>query len=215
MIRRLAVLLALIGLPVWVCLATEEPIKTLPSQPPVTAGKTLDNLMAAYEGESNAHAKYIAFAKAADEEGFGAVGSLFRAAARAEEIHAKNHAEVIKKLGGDAKAEIKKVEAKTTKENLQAAVEGENYERLQMYPEFIKKAKTENLPDAIRTFNYAKTAEEEHAALFQTVLKNMDQWKGPKKDFYVCAVCGYTTAKLDFEKCVSCFAPKEKYEKVN
>lgn len=218
MTRRVIVLLALVGLPAWVCLATEEPIKIKPNeptQPAVKVGTSLENLMAAYDGESNAHARYTSFAKVADEEGYGAVGSLFRAAARAEEIHARNHAEVIKKLGGEPKADIKKVEAKTTRENLQAAMEGENYERLHMYPEFIRKAKADNLPDAIRTLNFAKTAEEEHAAMFQTVLKNMDQWKAPRRDFFVCAVCGYTTSKLDFEKCVSCFAPREKYEKVN
>ena len=43
-------------------------------------GATLDNLQAAYNGESNASAKYAAFAKKADEEGYGQVASLFRAA---------------------------------------------------------------------------------------------------------------------------------------
>lgn len=48
-----------------------------------TASKTtLDNLLAAYNGESNANAKYLAFAKKADEEGYGQAASLFRAAAR-------------------------------------------------------------------------------------------------------------------------------------
>ena len=51
---------------------------------------TLDNLQAAFNGESNANARYLAFAKKADEEGYGQVASLFRAAARAEEIHAAN-----------------------------------------------------------------------------------------------------------------------------
>ena len=62
--------------------------------------KTLDNLMAAYNGESNAKAKYTEFAKKADQEGFAGVAALFRAAAKAEETHATRHGEVIKKLGG-------------------------------------------------------------------------------------------------------------------
>ena len=45
--------------------------------------KTLDNLMAAYNGESNAKAKYTEFAKKADQEGFAGAASLFRAAAKA------------------------------------------------------------------------------------------------------------------------------------
>ncbi len=46
--------------------------------------------MAAFNGESNANARYVAFAVKADEEGYKGVGSLFRAAARAEEIHAED-----------------------------------------------------------------------------------------------------------------------------
>jgi rubrerythrin len=65
------------------------------------AATTLTNLQAAYGGESNAHAKYTAFALKASEEGFQDVASLFRAAARAEQIHAENHARVMRKLGAD------------------------------------------------------------------------------------------------------------------
>ena len=43
--------------------------------------KTLANLQSAYNGESNAHVKYLEFAKQADVEGYGKVASLFRAAA--------------------------------------------------------------------------------------------------------------------------------------
>lgn len=35
-----------------------------------STGTTLDNLMAAYNGESNAHAKYLEYAKKADQEGY-------------------------------------------------------------------------------------------------------------------------------------------------
>jgi rubrerythrin len=56
---------------------------------------TVQNLLAAFEGESNAHAKYTAFAAKADEDGLHGAASLFRAAARAEQIHAANHARVI------------------------------------------------------------------------------------------------------------------------
>ena len=59
---------------------------------------TLENLMEAYGGERNAAHRYLKFAKKADEEGYGKVASLFRAAAKAEQIHAANHAEVIRQL---------------------------------------------------------------------------------------------------------------------
>lgn len=185
--------------------------------PTVEVKSTIDNLMAAFEGESNAHAKYLAFAKKAEEEGYMPVASLFRAAARAEQIHANTHADLIKKLGGTPKAEIKPIDVKSTRENLQVAIEGESYERDVMYPAFMTKAKAERSVDAVKAFNFAMTAEGEHAKLYTQALTQLDSatWKSTeKKPFFVCKVCGYTVTKLDFEKCVSCFSPKEEYETI-
>lgn len=188
----------------------QEPSKAAPKE---KAPTTLENLNAAFNGESNANARYLAFAKKADEEGFAGAASLFRAAARAEEVHANSHAAVIKTLGGQPKADIKPPQVKSTKDNVQAALEGETYERDTMYPEFITLAKKENNKDALRTFNFAITAEIEHAKLYGEALKGLESWKAAKT-FYVCSVCGYTTTKIDFEKCASCFSPKEKYETI-
>jgi rubrerythrin len=177
---------------------------------------TVANLQTAFNGESNAHARYLAFAKKADMEGYGEIASLFRAAAKAEEIHANNHAVVIKKLGGKPEAKIETSDVKTTRENLEAAIKGETYERDTMYPQFLKQAREVRNTDAIQTFNYAKTAEAEHAKLYSAALKNLDKSKGTKaKNFYVCDVCGYTVEKIDFAKCPSCFSPKEKYQTVS
>jgi rubrerythrin len=177
----------------------------------IPATKTLDNLQAAFNGESNAHARYLEFAKKADTEGYVQAAALFRAAARAEEIHAANHSVVIKKLGGTPTAKIDKVVVNSTKANLEAAVKGETYERDTMYPEFLKEAKAAGNKDAVITFNEAKTAEAEHARLYADALNNLDKMKVKGVTYYVCTVCGYTTTKLDFNKCPSCFSPKDKY----
>lgn len=184
--------------------------------PAGSSAKTLDNLMTAFNGESNAHARYLAFAEKAKAEGYGDVASLFRAAASAEKIHAENHAVVIKRLGGEPKADIGAPEVKSTRENLQAAIKGESYERDTMYPEFIAQARKEGNRDALETLNFAKSAEIEHAKLYAASLAGLDGLKGSTgKTLYVCAVCGYTTEKVDFEKCPSCFNPKEKYVPVS
>ncbi len=101
------------------------------------------NLSEAFNGESNAHARYLAFAAQADNEGYTQVASLFRAAAKAEDIHANNHASVLKTLGVEAKADLVSPEVQSTKENLQAAIKGESYERDTMYPQFITQARAE------------------------------------------------------------------------
>ena len=180
------------------------------------ATKTLDNLQTAFNGESNARARYLAFAEKANQEEYGEVASLFRAAAKAEETHAANHAVVIKKLGGVPAAKIETPVVKSTRENLEAAIKGESYERDTMYPEFLKQARAEGNRDAVQTFNYAKTAEAEHAKLYSGALNNLPKLKGSKaKDYFVCTVCGYTTTQMDFSKCPSCFTHRDKYEKVS
>ena len=182
----------------------------------IAATKTLDDLETGFNGESNARVRYLAFAEKADQEGYGDVASLFRAAAKAEEVHAANHAAVIKKMGGTPQAKLETPVVKSTRENLEAAIKGESYERDTMYPEFLKQARAEGNRDAVQTFNYAKTAEAEHAKLYSEALNDLPKLKGSKaKDYFVCMVCGYTTSKLDFSKCPSCFSHTEKYEKVS
>ncbi|HQU86687.1 MAG TPA: ferritin family protein [Pyrinomonadaceae bacterium] len=177
--------------------------------------KTLENLQTAFNGETNANAKYLEFAKKADSEGFTKVASLFRAAARAEEIHAGNHAAVIKKLGGNPKSEVKLPEIKTTKENLEDSVKGETYERDTMYAEFLMEARNSGNKEAMKTFNFAKTAEGEHAKLYAEALANLESWKGGKTTFYVCPVCGFTTTNGNLEKCPVDFTAKEKFESIS
>ncbi|MGH9523151.1 MAG: rubrerythrin family protein [Terriglobales bacterium] len=175
---------------------------------------TLKNLQAAYNGESNAHARYLVFAVKAAEEGFAGVASLFRAAARAEKIHANNHAVVIRKMNAEPQATIEAGPVRSTRENLMAAIEGETYERDVMYPEFIKIAQQENNPAAIRTFNYALEAETEHARLYADALAELPSHRG-RTTYLVCAVCGFTAEKLEGARCPVCNNPKERFETVS
>ncbi len=176
---------------------------------------TLDNLQAAFNGESNAHNRYLAFAKKADEEGYGQVASLFRAAAEAEKIHAAGHARVIQKMGASPKAEIARPEVKSTRENLLAAIAGETHERDVMYPAFIKQAEAEGNKAALMTFGGALAAEAEHARLYQEALNNLESWRGGNRAFYVCEVCGFTTETMPAEPCPVCHAKKEKFKLVD
>ncbi len=180
---------------------------------PAATGKTPANLQAAFNGESNAHARYAAFAKKADTEGYHRAASLFRAAARAEQIHATNHAAVIRKLGLTPEANIETPIVKSTRENIQAAIAGETYERDVMYPNFIRDAEAEKNSAAVRTFQHALEAETEHARLYTEALNHLEQMKN-KATYYVCAVCGYTCEELTFARCPVCMNPKEKFEAI-
>ncbi len=170
---------------------------------------TLKNLISAYNGESNANIMYLAFAKKADTEGYKEVGSLFRAAARAEAIHRDNHAKVIRGMGGTPKNNIATPVVKSTVENLTQAIKGESYERDTMYPGFIKEATQVGNQAAIQTFNYALEAETGHAQLYTTAKNNLATWKQANRPLYVCPVSGYTTLDAKSKNC------SQPFEKVN
>ncbi len=194
----------------------------MPTSAVPTHEQTLKNLLAAFNGESNASARYAAFAIKADAEGYLKVGSLFRAASRAEQIHANNHAEVIQKLGGKAVATIEAAVVKSTVENLQAAIAGELYEVDVMYPDFIQEAEAQKNAAARRTFHYAIEAEKEHAQLFTKALEHIQhcvdqscQKLSNKATYYVCPVCGFTADKVEFDRCPVCGHKKEEFELVS
>lgn len=174
---------------------------------------TVKNLLAAFNGESNASVKYAVYSEKAQADGYEAVAALFAAASAAEKLHAAHHAKVIASLGGQAKAEIGTYEGKSIAEMLQDAIAGETEEFTEMYPGFIEQAKKEGNDAAIASFEGAMKAEIVHAKLYQEALENLDAWK-EKIDFFVCPVCGWTEAKAAPERCPICGVPAAKFSKI-
>jgi rubrerythrin len=191
------------------CIGTASSDSAPAPAPRATAEATvIANLQTAFNGENNAGARYLAFAKQADAEGYGKVARLFRAAAKAETIHAANHAGVLRQLGVEAKADVKEPEVKTTIENLRTALAGEIAERDTMYPGYLKQARDAGNARAARTFKLAQAAEAEHAKLYQQAIDDLASWKGGPQTFYVCTICGFTSA-TPLEACPSCYSPKK------
>ncbi|OGW57840.1 MAG: rubrerythrin [Nitrospirae bacterium RBG_16_43_8] len=157
------------------------------------------NLKEAFAGESQANRKYLAFAKKAEDEGFKQIARLFRAAAEAETVHAHNH---LRELGG----------IKSTKENLEEAINGESYEFQKMYPLMIKDAESEGIKGALRSFKFANEVEKIHADLYKNALQNLG--KNPSVDYYVCQVCGNTVENEPPDECPVCGAKKKMFKKV-
>ncbi|RJX25466.1 MAG: rubrerythrin family protein [Desulfurivibrio sp.] len=155
-------------------------------------GKTEENLLEAFAGESQANRKYLAFASKADKEGFAQAAKLFRAAAAAETIHAHAHLRALKGVG-------------TTAENLRDAIAGETHEFKNMYPQMIKDAESEGHKAALRSFQYANAVEKVHAELYQKALDALAAAPA-EYDYYICSVCGHTHEKEAPEKCPVCGA---------
>jgi rubrerythrin len=190
-----------------------------PSQIGASNGLVVRNLSCAYEGESNAHARYTAFAHRADADGLHGAASLFRAAARAELIHANNHARVIHQLGGQPSAQIFAVNVRSTLQNLKAARAGEQHEIQAIYPRFVRQAQAHANVAAARSFVWALEAEKTHAQLYNKAIALLDtpgpdSWHGKSRDFYVCPMCGYTTETFHVDRCPVCTGHGERFELV-
>jgi rubrerythrin len=165
--------------------------------------KTLDNLLAAFAGESQANRKYLAFSRKADQEGFPQIARLFRAAAAAETVHAHNH---LRAMDG----------VKSTAENLLAALSGENYEVVSMYPPMLAEAQAEGDKRASRSFGDALEVEKVHEALYRKASEALSNGKDARETtYYVCPVCGFTHEGPLEGRCPICNAPGEKFEKVD
>jgi rubrerythrin len=165
----------------------------------LAGSQTEKNLQEAFAGESQANRKYLAFAKKAEEEGYKQVAKLFRAAAEAETVHAHAHLRV---LGG----------VKSTKENIQAAINGETHEFKSMYPDMIEKAKADGIKPAEISFDYANQVEKIHASLYTKALADLG--KNTAVDYYVCPLCGNTVEGAAPDKCPICGMAGSKFTKI-
>lgn len=205
-------LISIVGCSPQTPVATTEPVEqTEVENNSSTESATLKNLQAAYNGESNAHIRYLAFAEKADAEGYKQVATLFRAAAMAEQIHRDNHAAVIQQMGGTPQTNLETPEVKFTAENLQAEIEGESYERDVMYPQFIEEATQPGNREAVPTFKWAMAAEREYANYYTQAKENLAEWKEARQAFYVCPECGFTIDTIGFANCPECGTPKEDF----
>jgi len=163
--------------------------------------KTEQFLKEAFAGESQANRKYLAFAAKADQEGFPQAARLFRAAAEAETVHAHAHLRVLNGV-------------RSTKENLEEAIQGETHEFKSMYPEMIEAAKAEGQKAAERSFSFANEVEKIHANLYQALHDNLGK-SADNYPYYVCPVCGMTAEKEAPETCPVCGAKGSVFKKVD
>jgi rubrerythrin len=149
-------------------------------------GKTKENLLKAFAGESQARNKYDFFASVARKEGFEQIAAIFEEAALNEKEHAKRVFKLLNELGD-------------TKKNLKAAAAGENHEWTKMYPKFEKAAR-----------------EEGHEKRYKKLLENIEKGIVFKRDSVVewkCRNCGYIhKGKEAPEVCPACLHPRSFYE---
>ena len=158
--------------------------------------KTEKNLMAAFIGESQARNKYTYFASKAKKEGYEQISALFKETADNEKEHAEIWFEYLDGIND-------------TESNLQAAMDGEEYEYENMYPEFAKVAKEEGFLEIAKKFELVAKIEEKHYERYKRLLENVvnDEVFTKKTGISVwkCRNCGHiVVAKSAPEVCPVC-----------
>ena len=128
--------------------------------------RTLENLKAAFAGESQANRRYLYFAKMADVEGYPNIAGNFRQTAEGETGHAHGHLDYIKQVGDPATG----LPISDTAEMLAAAVAGETHEYTDMYPGMARTAREEGFSEIADWFETLAKAEKSHAGRFQGLL---------------------------------------------
>lgn len=121
---------------------------------------TIQNLEAAFAGESMAHIKYRYFAKLAREAGAEEVARIFEETADQEVMHAFGHLDLLY-----PKAKLTPARA------LEIAIEGETYEYTEMYPKFRHLAVQEGNEAAVAEFDEQIAESKEHADAFRRTLE--------------------------------------------
>jgi rubrerythrin len=179
----------------------------------------LRNLETAFEEETKTIAANKAYAVRADEEGYHGIAGLFRATARAEQIHASNHARVLRHMGGSTTLDVRMPRVESTLENLNAALVDQKFEVDSLYPTFLAAAVPLFDSTAARSFQWALEADKSHVRLYDDVMPLVNTavksgWAYELHDFFVCTLCGYASQTAEGENCPACNYPWEKFETV-
>jgi len=174
--------------------------------------QTIKNMQAAYQAEKTATAKYLAFSKKAETEGYHNIALLYSAVSAAENIHAGNHQLVIEDAGAKVSFVKPKYTVKTTKENLTNDIKGEAFEATKRYPDFLKTAEMADNQIALLSLSYAMKTEQKHKFFFEQVLGDINSntlISLPSK-YFVCPACGNTYTKAP-KHCDFSFTDRDKF----
>jgi len=165
--------------------------------------KTLENLMAAFAGESQARNKYTYYASKAKKDGYVQIQKIFEETAGNEKEHAELWFKLLNGIGGTA-------------DNLKAAAAGENYEWTEMYKGFAEDAKAEGFTDIAALFSMVAEIEKTHEERYKKLAENIENNKVFKKDSEVlwqCSNCGHQfTGKEAPKVCPVCGHPMSYFQ---
>ena len=167
--------------------------------------KTEKNLQEAFAGESQARNKYTYFASKARKDGYEQIAAIFEETANNEKEHAKMW---FKLLEGGA--------VRSTRENLKAAAEGENYEWTDMYDRMAQEAEKEGFHEIAKKFRGVGAIEKRHEERYRKLLQNIEDaivFSREGDAIWVCRNCGHVVVGKQAPKvCPVCAHPQSYFE---
>jgi rubrerythrin len=188
----------------------------------LTGTNTVENLLKAFAGESQARNRYTYYATTAAQEGFRQIEAIFQETADNEREHAKRfyqlllagmHSELPATVNIDASYPIA---MKDTLTNLQAAAAGENEEHSVLYPQFANTASQEGFPEVTSAFRIIARVESAHEARFLKLAGNLRNNLVFRKECIVlwkCRNCGYIhEGTIAPGTCPACLEGQEQFE---
>jgi len=182
----------------------------------IKGSKTENNLMAAFAGESQARNRYTYFASKAKEEGYVQMSLVFEETANQEKEHAKRLFKFMEGGTSTITGTFPSGIIGTTRQNLEEAAGGENYEWKEMYPGFAKIARAEGYDSIAAVFEAIAVAEKQHAKRYEDLAANIDAgtvFKKGKPVVWRCINCGYLFESDSAPKaCPACAHPQAYFE---
>ena len=184
--------------------------------------KTLENLMKAFAGESQARMRYTYFASVAGKEGYKQIQNIFLETAENEKEHAKVFMKLaLAHLDGENPAPVD-INATypfafgDTIANLKSAADGEKEEAELDYPAFARIAKEEGFSEVAARFLLIARVEKHHEERYRKLLTNIENgtvFEKEEKNAWKCLNCGYVhEGKSAPDICPACVHPQAYFQ---
>ena len=172
----------------------------------IFVGKTEQNLLKAFAGESQARNKYTYFASKAKKEGYNQIAEVFEETAENEKEHAKLWFKHLNGIG-------------STYENLLAAAAGENGEWTEMYKEMAQTAREEGFEAIAKQFEGVAEIEKRHEERYLRLAKNVKEntvFVKEGEKVWICSNCGHIhVGKEAPAACPVCAHPQAYFKILN
>ena len=185
----------------------------------------VENIQYVIVAEEQSSANNKAYAKKAKEENHKNVATMFTAKAKADSIRAEKHKATLATITDTGKLAQrptpKKIQPKTTAENIKQSINDDEYQITIVYPNYIEQAIMAGDSMMVTTLQWAsdgrKNDQQYGLAVLETVSKNGNDM-AVSDTWFVCPVCGSisdSAHKAGTAGCNSCGIAEEDFIVVN